>query len=110
MALVFQCSLREPDAQDIAAGMDTCCLVLADQAAAYRVVAEVTLRAGVLGLRASALVDVVGLVDRHASGPHSERCGHEPGSRLVTGSVRRVLPSKSGPCLKDQVVAGTMKS
>jgi hypothetical protein len=50
MALVLQCSLREPDVQDVASGMDTYCLVLADQAAAYGVVAEVTLRAGVLRL------------------------------------------------------------
>ncbi len=40
MALVFVCSLREPDEQDIASGMDTYCLVTADQAAAYGVVAE----------------------------------------------------------------------
>lgn len=46
--LIFQCSLHEPDEQDVALGMDTYCLVTADQGTDYGSVTEVVLRDDVL--------------------------------------------------------------
>jgi hypothetical protein len=61
MVLIFQCGLFEPDEQNVALGMDTYCLVTADQGTAYGGVAEVTLRDGVLRV-------VVGTDDLEALG------------------------------------------
>ncbi|MFI6516061.1 Imm10 family immunity protein [Spirillospora sp. NPDC050679] len=48
MALTFMCGLDEPDEQDVEQGMDSYCLVTADQGTAYGGVTEVVLRDGVL--------------------------------------------------------------
>jgi hypothetical protein len=47
-ALIFQSSLHQPDPQDVALGMDTYCLVTADQETAYGTVVEAVLADGVL--------------------------------------------------------------
>ena len=46
--LDFQCSMFEPDTQDIGLKMDTYCLCTADQGTSYGSVQEVSLRAGLL--------------------------------------------------------------
>ncbi|MEV6987483.1 Imm10 family immunity protein [Sphaerisporangium sp. NPDC051017] len=43
MVLMFMCSTCEPDDQDVALGMDTYCVVTADQGTAYGAVNEITL-------------------------------------------------------------------
>lgn len=65
MVLLFMCGLSEPDEQDIELGMDTYCLVTADQGTAYGVVEEVTLRGGLLRVKVAAdSLDALGLDDR----------------------------------------------
>lgn len=46
--LIFQCGLDEPDEQDVALGMDSYCLITADQGTDYGGVVEVVLRERVL--------------------------------------------------------------
>ncbi|RBQ13950.1 hypothetical protein DP939_43365 [Spongiactinospora rosea] len=48
MMFDFQCSLYEPDEQDIALGWDTHCVVTASQGTAYGAVNELTLHGNVL--------------------------------------------------------------
>lgn len=48
MVLMFQCSLLEPDEQEIRIGDDSHCLVTADQGCAYGCVEEIVLRDQVL--------------------------------------------------------------
>ncbi|RBQ11621.1 hypothetical protein DP939_45080 [Spongiactinospora rosea] len=48
MMFDFQCSLYEPDEQDIALGWDTHCVVTANQGTAYGAVNELTLHGNVL--------------------------------------------------------------
>jgi hypothetical protein len=47
-ALIFQCSLREPDEQDVALGMDSYCVVTAEQGTDYGCVTEVILKDNLL--------------------------------------------------------------
>ncbi|HEX3782317.1 MAG TPA: Imm10 family immunity protein [Pseudonocardiaceae bacterium] len=49
-ALIFQCGIDEPDEQDVALGMDSYCLITADQGTDYGGVIEATLRERVLRL------------------------------------------------------------
>lgn len=54
MVLLFMCGLLKPDEQDIALGLDTHCLVTADQGTAYGCVEEVVLRDKVLNVKIAA--------------------------------------------------------
>ncbi|MQY03603.1 hypothetical protein ACRB68_16480 [Actinomadura sp. RB68] len=46
--LMFMCMLDEPDEQDVHTGMDSYCVVTADQGTAYGAVTEIGIQAGVL--------------------------------------------------------------
>lgn len=46
--LIFQCGLDEPDEQDVALGMDSYCLITADEGTAYGCVTEVVLTSSLL--------------------------------------------------------------
>ncbi|MEV4383066.1 Imm10 family immunity protein [Streptosporangium sp. NPDC049644] len=48
MMLIFQCCTYEPDDQDIALGMDTHCVITANQGTAYGAVREIRLSDNVL--------------------------------------------------------------
>lgn len=50
MVLIFQCCTYEPDDQDIALGMDTHCVVTADQGTAYGAVREIAIHGKVLSV------------------------------------------------------------
>lgn len=64
MVLLFMCRLLEPDEQDVALGLDTHCLVTADQGTAYGVVDEVVLRDKALRVKVAAnSLDALGLDD-----------------------------------------------
>ncbi|MGY0059249.1 Imm10 family immunity protein [Streptomyces sp. LZ34] len=62
--LLFMCGYEEPDEQDVALGLDTHCVVTADQGTAYGCVREAVLEGKVLRvcLEPSAL-DALGLAD-----------------------------------------------
>ena len=46
--LIFQCGLDEPDEQDVALGMDSYCVITADEGTAYGCVTEVVLAGDLL--------------------------------------------------------------
>jgi hypothetical protein len=65
MALMFMCSLDEPDEDDAELGEDTHCVVTADQATAYGAVEKIALRGKVLHVRLTADgADELGVDDR----------------------------------------------
>ncbi|MCT7352694.1 Imm10 family immunity protein [Streptomyces sp. 15-116A] len=84
--MLFQCCAEEPDEQDVRLGMDTHCLVTADQGTAYGCVRSAVLTGNVLrvSLDPSAL-DALGLED-----PDIEAVLEAPAEDLA--QFRQMLP------------------
>lgn len=63
-ALLFMCGAAEPDEQDVALGLDTHCVVTAEQGTAYGCVREAELEGKVLRVRLEpSALDALGLGD-----------------------------------------------
>jgi hypothetical protein len=70
--LLFQCGALEPDEQDVVLGLDTHCLVTADQGTAYGCVREAVLAGNVLTVSLDpAALDDLGLDDPEIEGASS---------------------------------------
>jgi hypothetical protein len=85
-SLLFMCDFEEPDAQEVALGMDTHCLVTPDQGTAYGCVREVDLSDDVLRV----VLDPASLNDLGLTDPVVEVLLRAPAEEITR--LREVLP------------------